>query len=82
MRAPTAGAEAYGATRGLDDAFLGVTEEIARSQYSDALYVCIQSDTVNAERFDAAVDAARSAAETAVGQGRKVYYLVAIPGAD
>jgi hypothetical protein len=77
-----AGAEAYGVTRGLDDAFLGVTEEIERSPFSDALYVCIQSDTVDAERFDAAVEIARSTAERAIEQGRKVYYVEAVPGGD
>ncbi len=77
-----AGAEAYGVRRGLDDAFLGVTEEMSRNRFSDGLYVCIQSDTIDAERFDTAVDFARKAVEEAREQGRKVYYVEAIPGGD
>lgn len=77
-----AGAAAYGVDRGLDDAFLGVTGEVARARGEAALYVCIQSDTADPERFETAVALARTAVEEATGEGRKAFYVEAIPGGD
>ncbi|TSE14816.1 polysaccharide pyruvyl transferase family protein [Arthrobacter sp. KBS0703] len=77
-----AGATAYGITQGLDDAFLGAADEIARGAAEPGLYVCIQSDTADPERFEAAVNIARDAVEKAAGEGTKAYYVEAIPGAD
>jgi hypothetical protein len=77
-----AGALAYGITQDLDDAFLGVTAEIARSAAEPGLYVCIQSDTADPERFGTAVELARAAVEKAVAEGTNAYYVEAIPGAD
>ncbi|MBT2552434.1 polysaccharide pyruvyl transferase family protein [Arthrobacter sp. ISL-5] len=77
-----AGAEAYGVSRGLDDAFLGVSEEIARTEAPSGLFVCIQSDTADPERFETAVASARKAVERARRQGIEAYYVEAIPGAD
>jgi polysaccharide pyruvyl transferase WcaK-like protein len=77
-----AGAEAYGVAQGLDDAFLGVSEEIARTEAASGLYVCIQSDTADPERFETAVASARKALEKAKRQGIEAYYVEAIPGAD
>jgi len=77
-----AGARAYGISQELDDAFLGVTAEIARSTAEPGLYVCIQSDTADPERFGTAVELARAAVEKAVSQGKNAYYVEAIPGAD
>ncbi|MFJ6028549.1 polysaccharide pyruvyl transferase family protein [Pseudarthrobacter sp. NPDC092424] len=77
-----AGALAYGIPHELDDAFLGVTAEIGRAPAEPGLYVCIQSDTVDADRFDKAVELARSAVQEAAARGTTAYYLEAIPGAD
>lgn len=77
-----AGALAYGIPHELDDAFLGVSNEIGRAPAEPGLYVCIQSDTVDAERFDKAVELARSAVQEAAARGTKSYYLEAIPGGD
>ncbi|MFE4545447.1 polysaccharide pyruvyl transferase family protein [Arthrobacter sp. NPDC056727] len=77
-----AGARAYGISQDLDDAFLGVTAEIARTTAEPGLYVCIQSDTADPERFETAVELARAAVEKAVSKGTNAYYVEAIPGAD
>jgi hypothetical protein len=77
-----AGARAYGISQELDDAFLGVTAEMARSTAEPGLYVCIQSDTADPERFGTAVELARAAVEKAAGEGTNAYYVEAIPGAD
>lgn len=77
-----AGAAAYGLPHELDDAFLGVTAEIGRAPADPGLYVCIQSDTVDPERFDKAVALARSAVQKAAADGVKAFYVEAIPGAD
>ncbi|WP_104137987.1 polysaccharide pyruvyl transferase family protein [Arthrobacter sp. ZGTC131] len=77
-----AGAEAYRVSLGLDDAFLGVSEEIARTEPLSGLFVCIQSDTADPERFETAVATARKAVEKASQQGTEAYYIEAIPGAD
>jgi hypothetical protein len=77
-----AGARAYGISQELDDAFLGVTAELGRSSAEPGLYVCIQSDTADPERFGTAVELARAAVEKAAGEGTNAYYVEAIPGAD
>jgi hypothetical protein len=77
-----AGALAYGIAQELDDAFLGVTAEIGRAPAEPGLYVCIQSDTADPERFEAAVKVARAAVEKAAAEGTDAYYVEAIPGAD
>lgn len=77
-----AGAVAYGIPHELDDAFLGITAEIGRAPAEPGLYVCIQSDTVDPERFDKAVALARSAVQKAAADGLKAFYVEAIPGAD
>lgn len=77
-----AGAEAYGIDRGLDDAFLGVNAEIGRTEAEPGLYVCIQSDTADADRFASAAKLARTAVEQAAGEGIKAFYVEAIPGGD
>lgn len=77
-----AGALAYGIPHELDDAFLGATAEIGRAPAEPGLYVCIQSDTVDPERFDKAVALARSAVQKAAADGVRAFYVEAIPGAD
>ena len=77
-----AGALAYGILHELDDAFLGVSDEIGRNPAEPGLYVCIQSDTVDPERFDKAVELARSAVQDAAARGTTAYYVEAIPGRD
>jgi hypothetical protein len=77
-----AGALAYGIAQELDDAFLGVTAEIGRAAAEPGLYVCIQSDTADPERFETAVKVARTAVEKAAAEGTDAYYVEAIPGAD
>lgn len=77
-----AGALACGIPHELDDAFLGVTAEIGRAPAEAGLYVCIQSDTVDPERFDKAVALARSAVQKAAADGVEAFYVEAIPGAD
>ena len=47
-----------------------------------ALRVCSQSDTADPERFETAVALARTAVEEAAGEGRKAFYVEAIPGGD
>lgn len=76
------GAEAYGVRFGLDDAFLGVSDAISAGGESDALYICIQSDTVEPSRIASAVGIARREAVQAKADGRDVFYLEAVPGGD
>ncbi len=88
------GAEAYDVDFGLDDAFLGASEAIAASVASEAsltveaadrssgLFICIQSDAVDPTRIASAIAVARREAIRATAQGRDVFYLEAIPGAD
>jgi hypothetical protein len=66
-----AGALAYGITQDLDDAFLGATAEIARSAAEPGLYVCIQSDTADPERFGTAVELARGRRRKGRGRGNQ-----------
>lgn len=77
-----ASAAAYGVDLGLDDAFLGVPDETARMDADAGLYVCIQNDTVDPGRFDAAVNLARRELEQAALNGVESYYVEAIPGFD
>ena len=59
-----------------------MSEEIARTEPLSGLFVCIQSDTADPERFETAVASARKAVEKAGQQGTEAYYVEAIPGAD
>lgn len=75
-------AAAHGLDVGLDDAFLGIDDELARTDASPGLYVCIQSDMVDPGRFEAAVELARAEIERATREGIASYYIEAIPGFD
>lgn len=75
-------AAAFSAKRGLDDAFLGVDAELARSTGAEGIYVCIQEDMNDEGRFIETVTTARTLIEELAGDGTPVYYLEAIPGVD
>ncbi|WP_168796514.1 polysaccharide pyruvyl transferase family protein [Arthrobacter echini] len=63
----------------------GTADAEARSEpdgRSDGLFICIQSDTVDRSRIAPAIAIARREAIRATEQGREVFYLEAIPGAD
>lgn len=75
-------AAAHGLELGLDDAFLGMAEEIGRNEAAPGLYVCIQSDLADPGRFQAAVDLAREEIQRAGRRGIKAHYVEAIPGVD
>lgn len=76
-------ARAYSLQLGIDDAFLGAAAETAKALRGPAaMFVCIQSDMNDEGRFSDIVAAARVHIRAAVDQGKKVYYLEAIPGID
>ncbi|MCC9177729.1 polysaccharide pyruvyl transferase family protein [Arthrobacter sp. zg-Y750] len=75
-------AAAFSAKRGLDDAFLGVEAEIARSDGPEGIFVCIQEDMNDEGRFHQAVASARTLIEQLTLDGTPVYYVEAIPGVD
>ena len=76
-------AAAYSLPLGLDDAFLGARADSAWTAHGPAaMNVCIQSDMMDAGRFDQIVAAVRPRIQGALAQGRTVNYLEAIPGVD
>ena len=76
-------AEALSLPLGVDDAFLGARMDTPWTAHSQpAMNVCIQSDMIDAGRFDRIVAAARLQIQAALAQGRSVNYLEAIPGVD
>ncbi len=75
-------AKAFSTKPGLDDAFLGIEAEVARSAGRAGVYVCIQEDMNDEGRFHEAVDAARTLIEKLTADGTPVYYVEAIPGVD
>jgi len=77
-----ASAAAHGLEVGLDDAFLGIEEELSRTEAAPGLYVCIQSDMADPGRLESAVELARAEIERATSQGIAAYYVEAIPGFD
>lgn len=73
----------FALTPGIDDAYLGVVEEIGRNTLADAsLCICIQSDTTDDGFVDFAVGMARDAIKRAQDENRSVFYFEAIPGGD
>ena len=76
-------AETYNVSQGIDDAFLGAQDEIARNTpEAKGLFVCIQNDMTDAETFEKAVTAVRPIIERAISDGKQVSYVEAIPGVD
>ncbi|QDY90638.1 polysaccharide pyruvyl transferase family protein [Arthrobacter sp. UKPF54-2] len=81
-------AAAIGVEPGLDDVFLGLPSELARSRSpivqarAKDVMLCIQSDMTDEETFKKLSQKLRVVVEAAVGMGMSVGYVEAIPGSD
>ena len=81
-------AAAIGVGLGLDDAFLGLPYELARSRSPSVearakdVMLCIQSDVTDEKTFTKLTQKLRAVVETALVKGMTVGYVEAIPGSD
>jgi hypothetical protein len=76
-------ARTFGLRHGLDDAFLGVSEENGRNAGArNSLCVCIQNDTADDDHLATVSAFVRTSVQAAVDAGRNVHYFEAIPGSD
>ncbi|MCW1249932.1 polysaccharide pyruvyl transferase family protein [Acaricomes phytoseiuli] len=81
----TQSAQALGLETGLDDVFLGVSEELNRAPETDELadlVLCLQSDLADPEPLAHGLDIARAEIEKARQEGKTIRYIEALPGSD
>ncbi|WDF33953.1 polysaccharide pyruvyl transferase family protein [Arthrobacter agilis] len=77
-------AQAAGTTLGLDDAFLGVEEQLTRglARGGADLMVCLQSDLQTPEHRARVIESVERTVSRARDEGRTIQYVEAIPGID